>query len=66
MAFGENPHSIKHSKGMEINRKMAERQASYLPLLADTIYIIGEKNGKDPSAAVKDRDNLFLVHPQNR
>jgi hypothetical protein len=48
---------------MEINRKMAERQASYLPLLADTIYIIGDKKEKDPSAAVKDRDNLFLVHP---
>jgi hypothetical protein len=64
MDFDENPHYIKHSRGMEINRKMAERQASYPPLLADSIYIIGNKTGKHTTIAVKKaRDNLFLVHP---
>ena len=38
---------------MEINRKMAERQASYPPPLADTIYIIGNNKGKDTTSAVE-------------
>jgi len=38
---------------MEINRKMAESQASYPPLLADTIYIIGNITGKHTTSPWK-------------
>jgi protein-S-isoprenylcysteine O-methyltransferase Ste14 len=37
---------------MEINRKMVKRAASFPPRQTDTIYIIGNTKGKDPTTAM--------------